>query len=128
MSIIINLTQHAASAEQQAAGVVDLDPICRRSVAALLTFDELPSVEDIKIRATSIAQIAAIVFDQNEESVGAMIGGAMWLMAPLAEELRRQGIAPMFAFSKRESGEETQPDGSVRKVNVFRHTGFVPAL
>ena len=128
MTIIINLTQHAASAEQQAAGVVDLDPTRRRSVAALLTFDELPSVEDIMIRAISIAQIDAIEFDQNEEPVAAMIGGAMWLMAPLAEELRRQGITPMFAFSKRESVEETQPDGSVRKVNVFRHTGFVPAL
>lgn len=128
MTIIINLTQHAASADQIAVGVVDLDPTRRRSLAALLTFDELPSVEDIEIRAISIAQIAAIEFDQNEESAAAMIGGAMWLMAPLAEELRRQGIAPMFAFSKRESAEETQPDGSVRKVNVFRHTGFVPAL
>ena len=25
------------------------------------------------------------------------------------------------------SAEQTQPDGSVRKVNVFRHAGFVDA-
>jgi hypothetical protein len=49
-------------------------------------------------------------------------------MAPLAAELRGRGIEPVFAFSVRETGEQKKPDGSVRKVAVFRHTGFVPAV
>ena len=34
-------------------------------------------------------------------------------------------IIPLYAFSRRESVEEWQPDGSVRKINIFRHDGFV---
>ena len=48
-------------------------------------------------------------------------------MAPLEEALRYRGILPLYAFSRRESREETDPDGSVRKVAVFRHLGFYPA-
>lgn len=48
-------------------------------------------------------------------------------MAPLETELSARRIEPVYAFSTRESVEQTQADGSVRKVNVFRHTGFVPA-
>lgn len=57
-----------------------------------------------------------------------MIGGALWLMAPLAAELRDRGIEPVFAFAVRDTEEQIQPDGSVRKVAVFRHTGFVQAI
>ena len=59
---------------------------------------------------------------------GAMIGGALWLMAPLAEELKARNIQPVFAFSLRESSEIAMPDGSVRKTLVFRHVGWIPAL
>jgi hypothetical protein len=31
----------------------------------------------------------------------------------------------VYAFSRRESTEAVQEDGSVRKVAVFRHLGFV---
>ena len=54
-----------------------------------------------------------------------MIGGAPWLMGTLETKLREYGIQPMYAFSRRESVEQKQPDGSVRKVNVFRHAGWV---
>lgn len=49
-------------------------------------------------------------------------------MVPLAEALRKRGFEPLFAFSRRESVEETMPDGSVRKTTVFRHVSFVPAV
>ena len=48
-------------------------------------------------------------------------------MPPLEKALRGLGIRPLYAFSVRESVEETLPDGSVRKVAVFRHKGFVEA-
>jgi hypothetical protein len=57
-----------------------------------------------------------------------MIGGALWLMPALATELMDHEIEPVFAFTKRETEEQPQPDGSVRKVAVFRHAGFVPVV
>ena len=56
-----------------------------------------------------------------------MIGGAPYLMAPLEKELRGWGLVPVYAFSVRESTEVVQDDGSVRKVNTFRHAGWVEA-
>lgn len=58
----------------------------------------------------------------------AMIGGAMWLMAPLAAAVEARGIEALFAFSRRESVEEPHADGSIRKTAIFRHVGFVPAV
>ena len=49
-------------------------------------------------------------------------------MADLAKELRLRSIEPVFAFSVRETEEKVQPDGSVKKVAIFRHAGFVQAL
>jgi hypothetical protein len=38
-----------------------------------------------------------------------------------------RGITALYSFSTRESVDQPQPDGSVRKVAVFRHTGWVEA-
>ena len=54
----------------------------------------------------------------------AMIGGLPAMMRPLEEALVAVGVMPVYAVSERESVEQTMPDGSVRKVNVFRHVGF----
>lgn len=117
--MILNLTQHEATPEQLAAGVEE--PGTRKgSVQALLTFRDLPSREEIAARAVALAALA-----QGYGASAAMIGGALWLMAPLEAALRGLGIRPLYAFSVRESVEETAPDGSVRKVAVFRHKGFV---
>lgn len=120
---ILNLTQHAATPEQISAGVVDLETAERRShLQGLLTFSSLPSIEDVEQRAKMIARLA-----KDGPCERAMIGGAPYLMAPLERELLRIGITPVYAFSVRDTAEERQPDGSVRKVNVFRHAGWVPA-
>ena len=141
--MIINLTQHVATVDQVAAGVFDLPPSLRGDLTALLTFDTLPGVEEIKDRAHDIALMAAMLASGADRADGtdggladndsgafvlqAMIGGAPYLMAPLESALRDNGIEPVYAFSIRESVEQAQPDGSVRKVNLFRHAGFVPA-
>ena len=136
--MILNLTQHAASAEQLAAGVVDLPEAARVMLAEFMTFerhdlfdadwpDLVLSARNTDTMIVSRArQIAQIADDHDAEF--AMIGGAMWLMAPLERELRERGIIPLFAFSERESREETLPDGSVRKTTVFVHRGFVEAV
>ena len=120
--MILNLTQHAASAEQIEAGVIDID---LDSLKALLTFDDLPSAAEIDRRAREITSLAKdALFGQPERK--AMIGGALWLMAPLTFYLKAAGINPVFAFSKRESVERVV-DGKTVKTNVFKHVGFVEA-
>ena len=123
--MILNLTQHPASPEQIEAGVVDLPSEIREAVIALLTVNILPTRQEIEARCADIATLAATA--QEAHPVQAMIGGAPWMMACLEGALMDQGIQPVYAFSVRESVEQPQPDGSVRKINVFRHAGFVSA-
>ena len=126
--LTLNLTQHAATPEQFTAFVMALDtPEQTAEVAALLTVDELPSPEEVRARAWKLANIAQAWVHRHDLPVGTqvMIGGAPWLMTALARRLEALGLKPVFAFSKRESADQPQPDGSVRKVAVFRHVGFV---
>jgi len=54
-----------------------------------------------------------------------MIGCAPYFMRPLARALLAVNLRPLYAFSIRESVERIRADGSIEKVNVFRHVGFV---
>ena len=121
----INLTQHAATAEQTAAGVVDLGERDLARLQKLLTFGSPPDEQEIRARADAIAEIAAL---SSPFPRRAMIGGALWLMSPLAVSLWRLGIEPVFAFSVRETEEQKQLDGSIKKIAIFRHAGFIPAV
>ena len=131
--MIINLTQHAATAEQVAVGVVDLPAEQREALIDALTFESIPDAGEIRARAHDIAELACfngLGGDDGDDPFPshAMIGGALWLMASLAKELRLRSIEPVFAFSVRETEEKVQPDGGVKKVAIFRHAGFVQAL
>ena len=127
--MIVNLTQHAASIDQIAAGVVDLPADQRAILTKALTFESLPTRGEIVAAAEVIAGLAASAGPAPHILPdAAMIGGAMWLMAPLAAAIESRGIESLFAFSQRESVEESQPDGSVRKTAIFRHVGFVSAI
>lgn len=124
--MILNLTQHQATPEQVAAGVVDLPPAEREALSVLLTFETLPTRQEIEGRASDIADLAAYSGLADSPHVGAaMIGGAPYLMPSLEKALQAVFITPLYAFSVRESVEQALADGSVRKVNVFRHAGFI---
>jgi hypothetical protein len=119
--MILNLTQHEATVEQCAQGVAE--PNNKSEVQALLTFSEIPSARLIAERADRLARVAV------EAGYGAaMIGGATFLMAPLERALARAGVRALHAFTLRESLEVERPDGGVRRVQVFRHLGFVGAV
>lgn len=118
MTRIINLTQHIGTAEQAADGV--FEPQNKVTVQQLLTFETIPEREEIRARAEALAEIA-----EGEGATSAMIGGAPYLMGALECALKRRSIQPLYAFSVRESVEETLPTGEVIKKNVFRHLGFV---
>lgn len=113
---ILNLTQHAATAEQTADGV--FEPMDKELVKYLLTFDRLPSAGGLEAASHCLAAIAL-----EHEAEKALIGGAPFLMAPLELALRELGIIPVYAFSVRESTENLI-EGAVVKTNVFKHVGF----
>lgn len=118
MTTIINLTQHATTTEQFEAGVVPCND--QEELKRLLTFNGVPSRTTLQQRAESVAKMA-------QAYTRAMIGGAPFFMATLEKELIRRGIAPMYAFSMRETAEEVQADGSMKKTSVFKHKGWVKA-
>ncbi len=117
---IVNLTQHAGSEEQIRDGLVEPTPEGKKKVGSLLTFEHLPSRKEIVQRAEELAELAFA-----SGCPFAMIGGAPYLMGPLEDALQKKGIFPVYAFSIRESVEETLPDGSVRKSSVFKHGGWI---
>ena len=125
MEPIINLTQHLATEEQLQAGVVDLSEEKREKLQRFLNFDRIPSELEINWRAD---QIVSLLEGEEGYHCQVMIGGALWLMAPLTRKLKAERYIPVYAFSVRESEEEILPDGSVKKVNIFKHKGFIPAL
>jgi hypothetical protein len=131
--MILNLTQHPATPEQVAAGVVDLEGKNLEQLKELLTFDSSEVAVKQKFdRARQIADLVSRIKLGDEDSlhedgtaIHVMIGGAPYLMAPLENVLMKDNRVPVYAFSVRESVEQIQSDGSVVKSNIFRHGGFV---
>lgn len=135
--MVINMTQHKATDEQVAEGVMDIESLAQRiasgdkyagtspeeareRLVGLLTFAAIESGDAIRHRAELLADLAVEV-----GAKGALIGGAPYLMGPLESALKDRGIVPLYSFTERVSVEETLPDGSVKKTNVFKHVGFV---
>ncbi len=129
--MILNLTQHPATPEQTTAGVVDLPANQRSALIDALTVEVLPSREAIEARCDFIGELACQNGFSNDDDdphpAQAMIGGAPWMMRAMEDALIARAIEPVYAFSVRESIEQVKADGSVQKINVFRHAGFVQA-
>lgn len=117
---ILNLTQHRATPEQLAQGVVDLGEEEFNMLKDMLTFVTIPSRIEVIKRANAIA----MKFSEGYAG-DVMLGGAPYLMPFLHERMEHYGCTPYYAFSERVSIEETLPDGSVVKTNIFKHVGFV---
>ncbi len=158
MKRIINMTQHQATPEQLAQGVMELDADLKTQLIKLLTVEDLNEVihhvnletRADKIIALATEQIARMAMAKGEElapvfkaameldkfsstpmhlnsyyGVAVMLGGAPWLMPALEKAAHLMGLSVCYAFSKRVSEEQHQPDGTVRKVNTFKHQGFI---
>lgn len=131
---IINLTQHKATADQLTLGVVDLPESDRKELQKLLTFEELDNgyISSLMERAERIADLAeSAICDENNRAVNhavnhaVMIGGAPFFMSTLEKALSRRDIRVCYAFSRRESAETVNADGTVSKTAVFKHAGFI---
>lgn len=130
--MIINLTQHQATADQVAVGVVNLPEFLRADLIEALTFTSLPDMEELEARADFISELACQnglgPDDMDDPFIRrAMIGGAPYLMGYLVSALRAKGIEALYSFTQRETVETVNPDGSITKTAVFRHQGWVPA-
>lgn len=129
--MILNLTQHVATPEQKAQGVIDVPETLRPMLIRALNFHDLPTREEIEFHVQAILDLIEELEENPVYDIpvvcSCMIGGAPFLMAPLEAALRDKDIRPLYAFSRRECVEETLPDGSVKKTQVFRHLGFVEA-
>ena len=125
---ILNLTQHTATAAQSAAGVFEPTDHLKKAVRKELTFETLPDAQEIHLRARFLTSYAIAALAAGGYAKYAMVGGAPFLMPALERLLRAKGIVPLYAFSRRESVEQTLPDGSVKKINSFVHLGFVEGL
>jgi hypothetical protein len=123
--MIINLTQHNATPEQIAAGVIEPSPEDKKNIQQLLTFEELPSIEELERRAYGLATLVTNLGAANASHHTVMIGGAPYFMGALERALKAQGHQPVYAFSRRESVDQVLEDGTVRKTAVFKHLGFV---
>ena len=122
--MILNFTQHDATPEQLSAGVVEPDAHDKQRIRELLTFDELPKHSGLRQRATNCAVLACVLLAKYECDA-VMVGGAPYFMSHLESALRLFRVRFCYAFSSRVAEEQMQPDGSVKKVNVFRHVGFI---
>jgi len=117
MNKVLNLTQHKATIDQ--VGVIE--PENKKKIQNHLTFVSLPEKGIIDIKVHSLVEYC-IEFHPSVKEV--MIGGAPFIIEPLAIALRAAGFTPVYAFSMRQSVEKVV-NGEVIKSSVFKHMGFV---
>lgn len=119
MKTILNLTQHVATPEQAAQGVVE--PEGKEAVKSLLTFPtyEAAAPHMLEVSAAALVRIA---IEGGHTAV--MIGGMPALMPVLQRALQVAGIEVLYAFSARESVEKVNEAGEVVKTSRFVHKGF----
>ena len=120
---VLNLTRHYSTPEQRNDGVIEPTEEDKQRIRELLTFDEIPTVKEIKERAEELADIA-----ETYDVRAAMIAGAPFILSSLENALKKRGIAPLYSFATREAVEEQLPDGTVVKKSLFKHLGFVLVL
>jgi hypothetical protein len=127
MSTILNLTRHPATPEQREAGVVDLPEYLQEQLVKVIEFKQIPSKQELLTRSIRVLDIIHRAYENESFPVGreVMIGGAPYFMPVLETTLRAVGLKPIYAFSRRQSIDQVQPDGKVKKVTIFRHDGFV---
>lgn len=133
MTIIFNATQHATTVDQKKDNVIDMYHTNRPKMAELLTFDSLPTKEEMIERANAIGDLLLDEVsgffvqygDLDHDVYNAMIGGAPFFMGILEQELKRRGFNVYYAFSVRESVETIMDNGTVQKTNKFKHLGLI---
>lgn len=119
---ILNITQHVGTAAQEEMGLIEPSEGDKEAIRSLITFEDLPEIQDIVRRVNSIVDI----LDNNYNVKYVLIGGAGYLMSTLVAGLKHNGYRPVHSFSKRIVRECIDNDtGKVTKQSLFEHIGWV---
>lgn len=145
---IINLTQHVATEDQVAAGVVNVQDNFTATLKNLLTF---PATYDVYMLIVRAQAVAAIAYDSWNASCQAaadadtrplsstddaymdywyhsskecMIGGMPSFMRHLEDALIAKGFKVGYACTARVSIDVPDGNGGVKKSSVFKHVGM----
>ena len=116
---ILNLTQHRCTAEQLSDGIENIPSKHQEQLEKLLTFPAGYDLTDLVTSAKALAKLA-----HHLRYDAAMIGGLPALVGHLGRELIALDISVGYARTERVSVDQPQPDGSVKKVSVFKHVGL----
>lgn len=145
--LIFNATQHEATVDQLIVGVANLEGEALVKLKQALTFGSYYTNEDLVSAANTIQSLLYKAWDsachksacadelaqypddswQNHwyhTPKKCMIGGMPSLMPVLERVLKSAGWEVGYACSERVSVDQHMPDGSVKKVNSFKHVGF----
>ena len=122
--MILNLTQHNATADQQDAGIIDMPVEFQVALKGLLTFPTQYTRDDLEYRALQIHELVRDFCGTSKEVLeGVMIGGMPSFMPVLESVLISKGIKVGYACTERQSVDK-EVDGKVVKTAIFVHAGM----
>ena len=122
--MILNLTQHNATADQINAGIIDMPVEFQVALKGLLTFPTTYTRADLEYRALQIHELVRDFCGTSKEVLeGVMIGGMPSFMPVLESVLISKGIKVGYACTERKSVDK-EVDGKIIKTAVFVHAGM----
>ena len=122
--MILNLTQHNATKDQQDAGIIDMPVEFQVALKGLLTFPTQYTRADLEYRALQIHELVRDFCGTSKEVLeGVMIGGMPSFMPVLESVLISKGIKVGYACTERQSVDK-EVDGKVVKTAIFVHAGM----
>ena len=122
--MILNLTQHNATKDQQDAGIIDMPVEFQVALKGLLTFPTTYTRADLEYRALQIHELVRDFCGTSKEVLeGVMIGGMPSFMPVLESVLISKGIKVGYACTERQSVDK-EVDGKVVKTAIFVHAGM----
>ena len=122
--MILNLTQHNATADQINVGINDLTVDFQTALKGLLTFPTQYTRADLEYRALQIHELVRDFCGTSEEVLeGVMIGGMPSFMPVIESVLISKGIKVGYACTERKSVDK-EVDGKIIKTAVFVHAGM----
>jgi hypothetical protein len=117
---VINLTKYRATPDQIEAGVLDVTDSLFGQLRVALTFDKPPTPDEIIKRSQAIVDVA-----READNVNVMIGGDLWMIPIIERLLYTNGFSVWYPLSKIVFKHVTKHDGTIEKMMVFHHEGFV---
>lgn len=119
---ILNLTQHNATADQLAAGIIDLPAEFKAELVKIITFPAIYDKYELELRAR---RVYSLILDLpcNIKVDGVMIGGMPSFMPVLEKELVECGVRVGYACTERQSVDK-EVDGKIIKTAIFVHVGM----